>query len=84
MKQFSWSNALGSITLLVSSLLISPVAIAQQSTLDKMKSTGVVTMGVRESSGALSYTLGDGKYAGRHISHLPRYTRGRQMTRVHP
>ena len=64
MKQFSWPSALGSITLLASSLLISPVAIAQQSTLDKMKSTGVVTMGVRESSGALSYTLGDGKYAG--------------------
>ena len=24
-------------------------------------------MGVRESSGALSYTLGDGKYAGFHV-----------------
>jgi glutamate/aspartate transport system substrate-binding protein len=66
MKQFSWSSALGSITLLAS-LLISPVAIAQQSTLDKMKVSGVVNMGVRESSGALSYTLGDGKYAGFHV-----------------
>ncbi len=67
MKQFSWSSALGSITLLASALFVSPVAIAQQSTLDKMKSTGVVNMGVRESSGALSYTLGDGKYAGFHV-----------------
>ena len=44
-----------------------PAAFAQQSTLDKMRSSGAVTMGVRESSGALSYTLGDGKYAGFHV-----------------
>ncbi len=36
-------------------------------TLKKIKDTGAVTMGVRESSGALSYTLGDGKYVGFHI-----------------
>jgi glutamate/aspartate transport system substrate-binding protein len=36
-------------------------------TLAKIKSTGAVTMGVRESSGALSYTLGDGKYVGYHV-----------------
>lgn len=35
-------------------------------TLEKAKSSGIVTMGVRDSSGALSYTLGDGKYAGFH------------------
>jgi glutamate/aspartate transport system substrate-binding protein len=35
-------------------------------TLAKVKSSGVITMGVRDSSGALSYTLGDGKYAGFH------------------
>ncbi len=35
--------------------------------LSKAKSTGTVTMGVRDSSGALSYTLGDGKYAGYHV-----------------
>ena len=39
---------------------------AQADTLDKVKSSGVITMGVRDSSGALSYTLGDGKYAGFH------------------
>jgi glutamate/aspartate transport system substrate-binding protein len=36
-------------------------------TLKKIKDTGAVTMGVRESSGALSYTLGDGKYVGYHV-----------------
>ena len=35
-------------------------------TLDKVKASGGITMGVRDSSGALSYTLGDGKYAGFH------------------
>jgi glutamate/aspartate transport system substrate-binding protein len=40
---------------------------AQADTLDKVKSSGTVTMGVRDSSGALSFTLGEGKYAGFHI-----------------
>jgi glutamate/aspartate transport system substrate-binding protein len=40
---------------------------AQNDTLAKIKDAGAVTMGVRESSGALSYTLGDGKYAGFHV-----------------
>lgn len=35
-------------------------------TLAKIKSSGAVTLGVRESSGALGYTLGDGKYVGFH------------------
>ncbi len=35
-------------------------------TLAKIKAGGSVTMGVRESSGALGYTLGDGKYVGFH------------------
>ena len=39
---------------------------AQADTLAKVKASGVITMGVRDSSGALSYTLGDGKYAGFH------------------
>jgi len=39
----------------------------QADTLAKIKESGAATMGVRESSGALSYTLGDGKYAGFHI-----------------
>jgi len=36
-------------------------------TIAKVKASGIVTMGVREASGALSYTLGDGKYTGFHI-----------------
>ena len=36
-------------------------------TLAKIKSSGIVTMGVRDSSGALSYTLGDSKYTGYHV-----------------
>jgi len=41
--------------------------IVQADTLGKIKESGAVSMGVRESSGALSYTLGDGKFAGFHI-----------------
>lgn len=36
-------------------------------TLAKAKASGSLTMGVRDSSGALSYTLGDGKYTGFHV-----------------
>src|ERR1043165_595377 len=34
--------------------------------LKKIKDSGAITLGVRESSGALAYTLGDGKYVGFH------------------
>jgi len=40
---------------------------AHADTLEKVKGSGSITMGVRDSSGALSYTLGDGKYAGFHV-----------------
>ncbi len=43
------------------------VGAAHADTLKKIKDSGAVTMGVRESSGGLSYTLGDGKYAGFHV-----------------
>ena len=36
-------------------------------TLKKIKDTGTVVMGVRSSSGALSYTLGQGIYVGYHV-----------------
>jgi len=36
-------------------------------TVAKVKASGVLNMGVRDSSGALSYTLGDSKYAGFHV-----------------
>jgi glutamate/aspartate transport system substrate-binding protein len=48
-------------------LAIAGMAQAQQSdTLKKIKDTGAITLGARESSGALAYTLGDGKYVGFH------------------
>ncbi len=37
-----------------------------EDTLKKIKDSGAATMGVRESSGVLSFTLGDGKYTGFH------------------
>jgi glutamate/aspartate transport system substrate-binding protein len=55
------------LLVIVAGFISAPTVSAQQSTLDKMRSSGAVTMGVRESSGALSYTLGDGKYAGFHV-----------------
>ncbi len=39
---------------------------AQADTLQKIKSSGTVTMGVREASGALSYSLGE-KFVGFHV-----------------
>ena len=49
-------------------LLASSASFAQTNdTLAKVKASGVVTMGVRDSSGALSYTLGEGKYTGYHV-----------------
>lgn len=36
-------------------------------TIAKVKASGEINMGVRESSGALSYALGDGKFAGFHV-----------------
>ena len=45
-----------------------PSAMAQAGdTLKKIKDSGAITQGVRESSGALAFTLGDGKYAGFHF-----------------
>ena len=41
--------------------------VAHADTLDKIKASGKVTMGVRESSSPLSYTLGGGKFAGYHV-----------------
>jgi glutamate/aspartate transport system substrate-binding protein len=47
--------------------LASGGASAQASdTLAKIKSKGEITLGVRDSSGALAYTIGDGKYVGFH------------------
>ncbi|MEJ8811783.1 transporter substrate-binding domain-containing protein [Variovorax ureilyticus] len=47
--------------------LATSAAFAQANdTLAKIKASGSVTMGVRDSSGALAFTIGDGKYVGFH------------------
>ena len=46
---------------------ISLGSLAASPTLDKMKSTGAVTMGVRESSIPMSYTTGDSRFDGYHV-----------------
>ena len=49
----------------VSALAVAGTAHAED-TLKKIKDSGTITEGVRESSGALAFTLGDGKYTGFH------------------
>lgn len=44
-----------------------PTLAQEGGTLKKIKDSGAATMGVRESSGGLSFTLGDGKFAGFHV-----------------
>jgi glutamate/aspartate transport system substrate-binding protein len=53
--------------LVASTLVCAQSAIASSATLDKIKSTGAVTMGVRESSIPMSYTTGDSRFDGFHV-----------------
>ena len=53
-------------SLLVVAALVAMGSAQAADTLKKIKDTGTITLGVRESSGALSYTLGDGKFVGFH------------------
>lgn len=55
------------IALAILAITGSSVMAQGNDTLAKIKTSGSITMGVRDSSGALSYTLGDGKYAGYHV-----------------
>jgi glutamate/aspartate transport system substrate-binding protein len=56
-------------TLVVAAILVAAgAAHAQSDTLKKAKDTGTITLGVRESSGVLSYTLGGSKYVGYHVA----------------
>jgi glutamate/aspartate transport system substrate-binding protein len=55
-----------SLAVLVAALAATGAAQAQ-ATLDKIKASGKITMGVRESSSPLSYTLGGGKFVGYHV-----------------
>jgi glutamate/aspartate transport system substrate-binding protein len=51
----------------LATLVAAGVQAQANDTIAKVKASGSVTMGVRDSSGALSYTLGDGKYVGYHV-----------------
>jgi glutamate/aspartate transport system substrate-binding protein len=42
-------------------------ASAQTDTLKKIKESGAITLGVRDASGAMSFTLGPGSYTGFHV-----------------
>lgn len=55
------------VVLMASALVCAQGAIASSATLDKIKSTGAVTMGVRESSIPMSYTTGDSRFDGFHV-----------------
>jgi len=60
---------------LISQLLIAMVAViagistafSASATMEKIKSSGAVTMGVRESSIPMSYTTGDSRFDGYHV-----------------
>jgi glutamate/aspartate transport system substrate-binding protein len=54
-------------TLALASLFLNAAFAQSNDTIAKVKSAGAITMGVRDSSGVLSYTLGDGKYVGYHV-----------------
>jgi glutamate/aspartate transport system substrate-binding protein len=53
------------VALVAAAFAVAATAHAED-TLKKIKDSGTLTMGVRESSGALAFTLGDGKYTGFH------------------
>ncbi|MCU0990079.1 MAG: amino acid ABC transporter substrate-binding protein, partial [Xanthomonadales bacterium] len=52
---------------MAASVIALPALAQDAGTLKKIKDSGAVTMGVRESSGGLSFTVGDGKFAGFHV-----------------
>jgi glutamate/aspartate transport system substrate-binding protein len=53
--------------LLASVVVCAQGAFASSATLDKIKASGAVTMGVRESSIPMSYTTGDSRFDGFHV-----------------
>ena len=61
------SKSIFSAALIVAAIAATPAFAQDAGTLKKIKDSGSVTMGVRESSGGLSFTLGDGKFAGFHV-----------------
>ena len=65
---FVRSKKLSANCLIATTLLLGAVNIhAASQTLDKIKTTGAVTMGVRESSIPMSYTTGNSRFDGYHV-----------------
>ena len=59
----------------LAAIFAGPAQAQTSGTLDKIKRTSEVTMGVRESSGGLSYLISEGKYGGFHIEVCERVLR---------
>jgi len=55
------------LTLAVVAIAVGAASAQTNDTLAKVKASGQITIGVRESAGAMSYAVGDGKYAGYHV-----------------
>ena len=65
--RFAFTTRRTALALAVFSAVLGTAAQAETTdTLKKIKDSGTITLGVRESSGALAYTLGNGKYVGFH------------------
>ena len=58
---------LSQVFVLLASVAVSHAAFSASATMDKIKSSGAVTMGVRESSIPMSYTTGDSRFDGYHV-----------------
>ena len=65
MKKLMFANAVAVAAAMVA---IGTAQAQATDTLAKVKESGTITMGVRESSGVLSYTLGGSKYVGYHVA----------------
>ena len=65
MKKLMFANAVAVAAAMVA---IGAAQAQATDTLAKVKESGTITMGVRESSGVLSYTLGGSKYVGYHVA----------------
>ncbi len=58
-------------SLFVVGVMSAQILYAASPTMDKVKSSGAITMGVRESSIPMSYTTGDSRFDGYHVENLP-------------
>jgi len=65
-------------TILALAAILAFGAAHAEDTLKKIKDSASITLGARESSGALAYTLGDGKYVGFHTEMAERVAKDLQ------